>query len=94
MTRNGSETILNGHFGWVYEEELSGYDGYRWSPDSKYIAYVQEDQSSVGRYKMIDELPLYPTLKEVFIQKAGSTNPRIKIGVINVQGSGRRYIKN
>ena len=93
MTRNGSETILNGHFGWVYEEELSGYDGYRWSPDSKYIAYVEEDQSSVGRYKMIDELPLYPTLKEVFYPKAGSTNPRIKIGVINVQGGGRRYIK-
>ena len=24
LTRNGSETLLNGHFGWVYEEELSG----------------------------------------------------------------------
>jgi len=93
MTRNGSETILNGHFGWVYEEELSGYDGYRWSPDSKYIAYVEENQSSVGRYKMINELPLYPTVKEVFYPKAGNPNPRIKIGVINVQGGGRRYIK-
>ena len=30
LTRTGSETVLNGHYGWVYEEELSGYDGYRW----------------------------------------------------------------
>ena len=87
MTRNGSETILNGHFGWVYEEELSGYDGYRWSPDSKYIAYVEENQSSVGRYKMINELPLYPTVKEVFYPKAGNPNPRVKIGVINATQS-------
>ncbi len=60
----------------MYEEELSGYDGYRWSPDSKYIAYVEENQSSVGRYKMINELPLYPTVKEVFYPKAG--NPSIE----------------
>ena len=93
LTRNGSETLLNGHFGWVYEEELSGYDGYRWSPDSRYIAYVEEDQSEVGRFRMIDELKLYPDVQEVFYPKAGSTNPKIKIAVINVQGGGKKYIK-
>ena len=86
LTRTGSETILNGHYGWVYEEELSGFDGYRWSPDSKYIAYVEEDQSQVGRFTMIDELQLYPDVQEVFYPKAGSTNPKIRIAVINVQG--------
>ena len=93
LTRNGSETLLNGHFGWVYEEELSGYDGYRWSPDSRYIAYIEEDQSDVGRFRMIDELKLYPDVHEVFYPKAGNTNPKIKIAVINVQGGGKKYIK-
>ena len=45
LTRTGNEKILNGHFGWLYEEELTGYDGYRWSPDSKYISFWEEDQS-------------------------------------------------
>ena len=93
LTRTGSETLLNGHFGWVYEEELSGYDGYRWSPDGKYIAYVEEDQSEVGRFNMVDELKLYPEIQEVFYPKAGTTNPTIRIAVINVQGGGKKFIK-
>ncbi len=93
LTRTGSETILNGHYGWVYEEELSGFDGYRWSPDSRYIAYVEEDQSEVGRFTMIDELQLYPDVQQVFYPKAGSTNPRIRIAVINVQGGGKKFVK-
>ena len=84
---------MNGHFGWVYEEELSGYDGYRWSPDSRYVAYIEEDQSEVGRFRMIDELKLYPDVQEVFYPKAGNTNPKIKMAVINVQGGGKKYIK-
>jgi dipeptidyl-peptidase-4 len=37
LTRDGSRTILNGRFDWVYEEELflfapDGADGWRWSP--------------------------------------------------------------
>ena len=93
LTRNGSETILNGHYGWVYEEELSGFDGYRWSPDSKHIAYIEEDQSEVGRFSLVDELPLYPRVEQVFYPKAGSTNPKIRIAVINVQGGGRKFLK-
>ncbi|MBU0528141.1 DPP IV N-terminal domain-containing protein, partial [bacterium] len=42
LTKDGSYNILNGHFGWVYEEEFGSFDAYRWSPDSKYIAFVRE----------------------------------------------------
>ena len=30
LTTTGSGTVSNGHFGWLYEEELAGYDGCRW----------------------------------------------------------------
>ena len=33
LTRDGSRTIINGTFDWVYEEELNLRDGFRWSPD-------------------------------------------------------------
>ena len=33
LTQDGSRTIINGTFDWVYEEELNLRDGFRWSPD-------------------------------------------------------------
>ena len=39
LTNDGSVKIINGTFDWVYEEELGQRDGFRWSPDSKRIAY-------------------------------------------------------
>ena len=35
LTTDGSRTLINGTFDWVYEEELMNYyaDGWRWSPD-------------------------------------------------------------
>ena len=33
LTSDGSRTIINGTFDWVYEEELNLRDGFRWSPD-------------------------------------------------------------
>ena len=47
LTRDGSETIINGTGDWVYEEEFGLRDGFQWSPDSRYIAYWQFDTSGV-----------------------------------------------
>ena len=45
LTRDGSRTIINGTFDWVYEEELNLRDGFRWSPDGRRIAFWQLDAS-------------------------------------------------
>ncbi|MEC9474890.1 MAG: DPP IV N-terminal domain-containing protein, partial [Candidatus Neomarinimicrobiota bacterium] len=84
LTKSGSSSILNGHFGWVYEEEFGSFDAYRWSPNSKYIAYWQEDQSKVPVFRMFDELGLYPTIQEIHYPKAGQTNPTMSIYVVDV----------
>jgi dipeptidyl-peptidase-4 len=39
ITQDGGTDIINGTFDWVYEEELDCRDGFRWSPDGKFIAY-------------------------------------------------------
>ena len=49
LTTDGSRYIVNGTFDWVYEEELFCRDGFRWSPDSKHIAYWQLDSEGVRR---------------------------------------------
>jgi dipeptidyl-peptidase-4 len=47
LTTDGSRTIINGTFDWVYEEELDLQDGWRWSPDGQKVAYWQLDASGV-----------------------------------------------
>ena len=92
LTSSGSSTVLNGHFGWLYEEELTGYDGYRWSPNGESIAYWEENNSMVKEYSLIDDSSLYPSIKKIRYPKAGESNPELRIGVIRINGYGRKWI--
>ena len=53
ITKDGCDYIVNGTFDWVYEEELNCRDGFRWSPDSKTIAYWQSDTRGTGTFRKI-----------------------------------------
>ena len=54
LTHDGSTTVINGTFDWVYEEELHLRDGFRWSPDGTRIAYWQLDASGVRDFYLIN----------------------------------------
>ncbi|HEX5964978.1 MAG TPA: DPP IV N-terminal domain-containing protein, partial [Pyrinomonadaceae bacterium] len=54
ITADGSRYIVNGTFDWVYEEELFCRDGFRWSPDSKQIAYWQLNSEGVKEMTLIN----------------------------------------
>ncbi len=89
LTKDGSETIINGTFDWVYEEEFGLRNGFRWSPDSKKIAYWQLDASGVGVFNMINYTDsIYSKVIPVQYPKAGTTNSACKVGVVNI-GSGK-----
>lgn len=92
ITKDGSETILNGHPGWVYEEEFRLYDGYRWSPDSKYIAFWREDQSMVKQFYILHEMDTYPEVESIYYPKAGEKNPVMKIGVASTKWGRIRWM--
>ena len=92
LTKDGSFNILNGHFGWVYEEEFGSYDAYRWSPDSKFIAFVREDQTNVKQFPMMDELELYPKIYWHHYPKVGENNPVLKIGIVNIKTHGTKWL--
>lgn len=86
LTNDGSETISNGAFDWVYEEEWSMRDGFRWSPDGARIAFWQIDAEGVGTFTLVDNSELYPTLSQFPYPKVGTTNPRCRIGTIASTG--------
>jgi dipeptidyl-peptidase-4 len=93
LTRDGSRTIINGTFDWVYEEELSLRDGFRWSPDGKSIAYWQLDASGVRDYNLIDDTDsLYSVVTPVQYPKAGTTNSAGRIGVVSADGGATKWM--
>ena len=54
LTYDGTDRLINGTFDWVYEEELDCRDGFRWSSDSKNIAYWKIDATKIRNFLMID----------------------------------------
>jgi len=93
LTSDGSRTIINGTFDWVYEEELSLRDGFRWSPDGKSIAYWQLDASGVKDFDLIDDTDsLYSFVNPVQYPKAGTTNSAGRIGVVSATGGATTWL--
>ena len=86
LTFDGGDVMVNGHFDWVYEEELSCYDGWRWSPDGRKIAYWHSDTGGTGTFLMIDNIDsLYSFTIPLPYPKAGTTNSAVKVGVVDVE---------
>ena len=93
LTHDGSRTIINGTFDWVYEEELDLRDGWRWSPDGKNIAYWQLDSEGVRNFYLIDNTSaLYPKLTPIPYPKVGETNSASRVGIVSSQGGPTRWL--
>lgn len=94
LTHDGSRTIINGTFDWVYEEEFGLRDGIRWSPDSKSIAYWQLDASGVRDFLMINNTDsLYSFVIPVQYPKVGTTNSACGVGVVSASGGSTRWFE-
>lgn len=86
LTTDGSDgAIINGTFDWVYEEEFGLRDGFRWSPEGRYIAFYKLDESETREFAMTDFRTRYPTYERFRYPKAGEVNSEIKIGVIDME---------
>ena len=85
LTNDGTDRIINGTFDWVYEEELSCRDGFRWSPDGRTIAFWRVDATLIRNHLMINNTDsLYPFTIPVEYPKAGNKPSSVKIGVIDM----------
>lgn len=94
LTNDGNDIIVNGTFDWVYEEEFSCRDGFRWSPDGKTIAYWQSDTEGTGVFDIINNVDsIYPTIMHFPYPKAGTTNSAVKVGTIPAEGGKTTWIR-
>jgi dipeptidyl-peptidase-4 len=94
LTRDGSDTVVNGTSDWVNEEEFGLQRGFRWSPDGKFIAYWQFDTSGVRQFKLINYTDaLYPQVTTYAYPKVGETNSSCRVGVVSVKGGRTRWFR-
>jgi dipeptidyl-peptidase-4 len=96
LTTDGSRTLINGTFDWVYEEELMNYyaDGWRWSPDGRSVAYWQLNADQVKDFDLINNTDsLYSRVIPVQYPKAGEANSAARVGVVSASGGPTRWLE-
>lgn len=93
LTSDGTRKFINGTFDWVYEEELDCRDGFRWSPDSKMIAFWQVDATKIRDYYMLNTTDsVYSRIIPVEYPKVGEPPSRVRIGVVTVNDDNIKWM--
>jgi dipeptidyl-peptidase-4 len=93
LTVGGSRKKINGTFDWAYEEEFFCRDGFRWSPDSKQIAYWQMDAKITRDHLMINNTDsIYPFAVPVEYPIAGQKPSPFKIGVVSLTSNKTKWM--
>ena len=91
LTTDGTRKMINGTFDWVYEEEFGCRDGFRWSPDSKKIAYWKIDATKIRDYYMLNTTDsVYSRVIPVEYPKVGESPSPAYIYVVELSGGVSR----
>jgi len=92
LTKDAAEHIYNGHYDWVYEEEFGEAQAWKWSPDSRYIAYWQTNDTPEPEIQISDFSGLHPEWTKLRIPQPGDSNATVRIGVVNVASGQNTWL--
>lgn len=84
LTMDGSEKIINSTASFRFASVRNSRE-YKWSPDSRYIAFNQFNTEGVRSFSIINNLDsLYPSVDKFQHVKPGETLPSVRTGIIEV----------
>jgi len=95
LTSDGGESILNGKLDWLYQEEVYGRDTWRsfwWSPDSRYLAFLQLDEEGVPFYTLVDDAESPAVVETSRYPRPGDKNPKARLGVVAAAGGEVQWV--
>jgi len=77
LTDDGSETVYNGVFDWVYWEELAGRSNraYAWCDDGAGIAWIRLDDGPVPPHHLVDLREVRSELRVQYVPRPGDPLP-------------------
>ncbi len=92
VTRDGSDTVLNGELDWVYPEELEIGTAHWWSPDSKSIAYLQFDVTHEPIFPQVSLLSTHALLEPERFPQPGTPNADVRLGIVSAHGGDTKWM--
>jgi len=92
LTRDSAAHVFNGHFDWVYEEEFGLAQAWKWSPDSRYIAYWQLNDAAEPEIQISDYSGAHQDWERIRIPQVGDSNATVRIGVVNVASGQNTWL--
>jgi dipeptidyl-peptidase-4 len=94
LTQKGNRKWIFGTFDWAYEEEFFCRDGFRWSPDSRKIAFWQIDARNTKDYLMLNAADsIYPKAVPVEYPVSGESPSPARIGVVTIASASTQWMK-
>ena len=100
VTEDGkTNTIINGHPDWVYEEEFGMKRALQFSPDNTMLAYIRFDESEVptfdfqlfgGQAPQMSEYVDYPGSYSYKYPKAGQKNSNVEVRTFDIKSKVTR----
>jgi dipeptidyl-peptidase-4 len=90
VTDDGSDTVLNGLYDWVYGEELAGRQegAFAWSDDGSVLAWLRLDDGPVPPFHLVDLAGVHSTLRTQPYPMAGDPIPRPSAHAVRFGGDG------
>lgn len=87
LTRDGSETLLNGELSFMYGEDVFNRDASElwWSPDSEALAYLQIDVSGVTEFRYDDFKPFNPRVIKQRYPLVGEKIETARVGIAELR---------
>ncbi|HZW32630.1 MAG TPA: DPP IV N-terminal domain-containing protein [Isosphaeraceae bacterium] len=90
LTTGGRDDLRHGHADWVYFEEIWNrrWPSFWWSPDSKHLAFLEFDDTSVPHHTVLDDASSATgrIVEQTRYPRSGESNPKVRLGL--VAGSG------
>ena len=86
VTSGAEEWLSHGLAEFVAQEEMSRFEGFWWSPDSRHLAFQETDERAVEKLSIAD--PFHPErVPDRFAYpRAGTANALVRLGVVPARG--------
>jgi dipeptidyl-peptidase-4 len=92
LTKDAPDGITRGQSDFNAQEEFGEPHGFWWSPSCDHIAYLEVDESKVGRIPVMGYRE-GPDLQHHRYPRAGTTNPSTKIGIVSLATGKTRWLE-
>lgn len=92
LTSTGAPSLTNGLADYIAQEEMGRQQGYWWSVDSQWLAYIEADSRHIPLYTIPHQGTDILSSEEHHYPFAGQPNPATRLGLLSVDGGPTRWV--